>query len=186
MAEEFCSLKGQMLLDSGQLRGSFFHRAVVLVCQHDAQGAFGLVLTRPTENKVGEALVAELPETLLDDVIYLGGPVQNTALTFLHADSFLPEPNILPNLRMGHSLDELREIGESFSATRKIRCFAGYAGWTGGQLEEEMKRKAWLVHPATIPLVFSADPTHLWKQILIEKDWEHRLLAESPEDLSWN
>src|SRR5262245_57514507 len=53
MAEEFPSLKGQLLLDSGQLRGSFFHRSVVLICHHDKEGAFGLVLNQPTENTVG-------------------------------------------------------------------------------------------------------------------------------------
>ena len=53
------SLKGKLLLDSGKLGGSFFHRSVILVCQHDAEGAFGLVLNRSTKNKVGEALVAK-------------------------------------------------------------------------------------------------------------------------------
>src|SRR6267378_4343158 len=58
------SLKGQMLLDSGRLQGSFFQRSVILICQHDAEGAFGLILNRGTGNKVGEAVVANLPDTL--------------------------------------------------------------------------------------------------------------------------
>jgi putative transcriptional regulator len=57
-------LKGQLLLDSGELRGSFFQRTVVLICQHDAEGAFGLVLNRPTGNNVGEMIVADLPKAL--------------------------------------------------------------------------------------------------------------------------
>ena len=57
-------LKGQLLLDSGQLHGSFFQRSVVLICQHDAEGAFGLVLNRATGSDVGEMIVADLPDAL--------------------------------------------------------------------------------------------------------------------------
>ncbi len=186
MTGEFRSLKGQLLLDSGQLRGSFFHRSVVLICHHDSDGAFGLVLNQPTENKVGDALVADLPDHLKEQALYIGGPVQTNALTYLHTDSFLPDANVLPNLSMGHSLDDLQEISEGFSVGKQIRCFAGYSGWTGGQLESEMERKAWLVHPATIDLAFAVEPKDLWKKILLLKGWKYRLLADTPEDLSWN
>src|SRR5215469_9686058 len=120
-------LKGQLLLDSGQLRGSFFQRTVVLICEHNAEGAFGLVLNRSTGSKIGEMVVADLPENLKEFPLYLGGPVQPTALSFLHSDSFIPEVDqpflpgeavtgvVLPNLALGHSLDTLVEIGESFS-----------------------------------------------------------------------
>ena len=158
MAEKGKYLKGQLLLDSGQLRGSFFQRTVVLICQHDAEGAFGLVLNRATGNKVGEMIVADLPETLKEFPLYLGGPVQPSALSFLHSDAFIPDANVMPNLSLGHSLDDLVELGESFSPTRKVKMFAGYAGWSPGQLEDEMKRKAWLTHPASLELVFDTEP----------------------------
>lgn len=187
MAETFQSLKGHLLLDSGQLAGSFFHRTVVLICQHDPEGAFGLVLNRPTDNKVAEALVADLPESLKEEKLYLGGPVQPTALSYLHSDTFLPEATIIPNLEVGHSLEALVELGESFSTTQRIRLFAGYAGWSPGQLEDEIKRKAWVTHPASLDLVFHAESKSLWRRILLKKeDWRFRLLAEFPDDLSWN
>ncbi len=179
-------LKGQLLLDSGQLRGSFFQRTVVLICQHDAEGAFGLVLNRATGNSVGEAVVADLPEIIKTCPLFLGGPVQPSALSFLHSDSFLPDANVIPNLSLGHSLDSLVEMGESFSPTRKLKLFAGYAGWSPGQLEDEMNRKAWLTHPASLKLVFETDPSELWKLVLQEKGWQYRLLSQMPEDLSMN
>jgi putative transcriptional regulator len=179
-------LKGQLLLDSGQLRGSFFQRTVVLLCQHDAEGAFGLVLNRTSGSNVGEMLVANLPESLKACPIYLGGPVQPSALSFLHSDSFIPDANVLPNLNLGHSLDALIELGESFSPTRKLKLFAGYAGWSAGQLEDEMKRKAWLTHPATLELVFESKPEDLWQSILSSKGWRYKLLSQMPEDLSRN
>ena len=87
----------------------------------------------------------------------------------MHSDDFIPDGNVMPNLSLGHSLDTLIEIGESFSPTRKIRLFAGYAGWSPGQLEEEMKREAWLTHPASLDLVFDSDPDKLWKRILARR-----------------
>src|SRR6266404_8750845 len=130
MADAETYLKGQLLLDSGQLRGSFFQRAVVLICQHDAEGAFGLVLNRASGSSVGEMIVADLPDPLKGCPLYLGGPVQPSALSFLLTDAFIPDANVLPNLSLGHTLDSLMELGESFSATRKVRMFAGYAGWS--------------------------------------------------------
>jgi putative transcriptional regulator len=187
MPEKLQYLKGQLLLDSGELRGSFFQRSVLLICQHDAQGAFGLVLNRETGNQAGEMIVADLPDTLREYPLFVGGPVQPTALSYLHSDNFIPDATVMPNLSLGHSLDSLLEIGESFSPTKKIRLFAGYAGWSAGQLEGEMKRKAWLVHPASLELIFDTAPGELWQTVLRRKGgWRNRILAQSPEDLSWN
>ncbi len=186
MPEKNRFLKGQLLLDSGQLRGSFFQRTVVLICQHDAEGAFGLVLNRATGNNVGEMIVADLPDSLKACPLYLGGPVQPSALSFLHSDTSIPDANVMPNLNLGHSLDTLMELGESLSPTRKIKLFAGYAGWSPGQLEDEMKRKAWLTHPASLDLVFDTASEQLWQTILYSKGWKYKLLAQMPEDLSAN
>lgn len=180
-------LKGQLLLDSGELQGSFFQRTVLLICQHDAEGAFGLVLNRGTGSKAGEMIAADLPDVLKEQPLFVGGPVQPSALSFLHSDSFLPEATVLPNLSLGHSLDSLVEIGESFSPTKKVKLFAGYAGWSPGQLESELQRKAWLTHPASLDLIFDTPPDKLWQMVLRSKgDWQNRLLAQSPDDLSWN
>ena len=186
MPAEHASLKGRLLLDGGRLQGSFFHRSVILVCQHDAEGALGLVLNRVTGKNVGEAVVAKLPNTLKDMALFLGGPVQPQALSFLHADSFLPGANVLPNLHLDHSLDTLMEVSDSYSPTRQIKVFAGYAGWSPGQLDDEMKRDTWLTHPASVDLVFYPKPDDLWKLILAEKGWKYRLIADAPDDLSWN
>ena len=186
MAEKKTFLKGQLLLDSGQLQGSYFARTVVLICQHDAEGAFGLVLSRSTGETVGEKIVADLPESLKGCPLYDGGPVQPSALSFLHSDAFIADANVMPNLSLGHSMDTLIELGESLSPTRKIKMFAGYAGWSPGQLESEMKRKAWLTHPASIELVFDSPPEHLWQEILRRKGWQYKILAQSPDDLSLN
>jgi putative transcriptional regulator len=187
MGEKKKFLQGQLLLDSGQLEGSFFQRTVVLICKHDAEGAFGLVLNRTIGKTVGEMIVADLPDTLKTAPLFLGGPVQPSALSYLHTDNFIPEADVMPNLALGHSLDDLLELGESFSAAKKVRMFAGYAGWTAGQLESEMKRKSWLTFPASVELVFDTPPEQLWPKILKSKGgWKNKLLAQMPEDLSSN
>ena len=186
MAEAPKNLKGQLLLDGGKLAGSFFHRAVVLVCEHNSDGALGLILNRNSGNKVGEMIVADLPETLKEQSLFLGGPVQPTALSFLHNDTFIPDANVMANLSLGHSLEALVDVGELYSSTQQVRIFAGYSGWSAGQLEAEMKRGAWLTHPASLDLIFQKEPANLWKTILDRKGWQYRLTAQSPDDLSWN
>jgi putative transcriptional regulator len=187
MADTDKCLKGQLLLDSGQLQGSFFQRTVVLICQHDTEGAFGLVLNRASGSNAGDMIVADLPEALKVFPLFLGGPVQPSALSYLHTDAFIPDANVLPNLSLGHSLDSLIDLGAALSPTQKIKMFAGYAGWSPGQLEDEIKRKAWLIHPASLELVFDTQPEQLWQRILHQKQgWQYRLLAQTPEDPSLN
>lgn len=187
MAAKSKFLKGQLLLDSGELQGSFFQHAVLLICQHDVNGAFGLILNRTTGNKAGEMIVADLPETLKAQHLFVGGPVQPSALSFLHSDSFIPDATVLPNLSLGHSLDSLMEIGESFSEAKRVKLFAGYAGWSPGQLENEMSRKSWLTYPASVELIFDAPPETLWQRVLRSKGgWQNRILSQSPDDLSTN
>lgn len=179
-------LKGQFLLDGGKLRGSYFHRTVVLICNHDEEGAFGLVINRASDNRVGDLIVADLPDALKDQKLYAGGPVQPAALSYLHTSAFIPDGGILPNLSVGHSLEELVDIGESYSPQTQVKIFAGYAGWSPGQLEDEMKRGSWLTFPATNDLVFLAQPDEIWRSIMKQLGWEQRLFADSPDDPSWN
>jgi len=180
------SLKGQLILDQGKLQGSFFHRTVILICQHDGEGAFGLVLNRAAPNKVGDALVANLPDKIKEQPLYLGGPVQPQALSYLHKGNFVPDANVLPNLSLGHSLDTLLDLADSFSPDEQLKVFAGYAGWSPGQLDDEMKRDTWMTHPASLELVFDPKPDKLWQSILVQKGFKYRLIAEGPEDPSWN
>jgi len=186
MPGAFHSLQGQLLLDGGRLHDSFFHHSVVLICQHDAQGAFGLILNRPGGASVGDAVVANLAPIVKEKMLYIGGPVQPATLSFLHSDVFVPHANVMPNLNLGHSIESLMDLGESYSSTLKLRLFAGYAGWSPGQLEQELARKDWLVHPATLDLVFPPQPDQLWRQILRQKEGPLRWLADSPDDPSWN
>jgi putative transcriptional regulator len=182
------SLAGMLLLDGGSLRGSYFHRSVVLICSHDAEGAFGLVLNRPTETLLEAAFDRTLPSSLRQRPLFGGGPVQPSALSVLHSGTAEPPAKqALPGVVLHHDLEELIRQGKRPEAGLSLRVFAGYAGWSAGQLDGEMKRKAWLTHPATPDLVFDVPPATLWQHILrIRNSWRDRLLAMSPEDFSLN
>ena len=186
MAKRHKSLKGQFLLDGGKLMGSCFHRSVVLVCQHDSKGALGLVLTQPAGAKVGEVIGEPLPEVIASQPLFLGGPVQTQEMSFLHADPLLLDGNVMPGLQLGHTLPQLLEAAHGPGIERRLLVFAGYAGWSEGQLDGEMKRGSWLTHPATIDLIFDPEPKLLWKKLVAAKGPEFRLLADGPEDLSVN
>ena len=187
MADVFKSLRGQLLLDGGNLVGSFFQRTVVLICRHDEEGAFGLVLNRKSGGKVGELIVADMPESLREEAVYLGGPVQASALSYLHSGDSLVDESVLSSVSLGHSLETLVELAEAAAPGQQLRVFAGYSGWAPGQLEDEMKRGAWLTNPATVEWVFHSQPEELWRLILLRrKEWQYRLLADAPEDLSRN
>jgi putative transcriptional regulator len=187
MAGTTKSLKGQLLLDSGELVGSFFAHTVVLICQHDAEGAFGLVLNHPTDKKFSEVIDTDLPEALRDQQLFVGGPVQPTAMSFLHSNADLTDANVMEGIHLLHSLDDLVSMAGNVSPSRRIKAFAGYAGWAPGQLEGEVRRKAWLAHPATIDLVFDSQPEDLWRRIVRSKGgWRNRLLSVTPENPSLN
>jgi len=175
------SLQGQLILDGGKLSGSVFQRSVVLVCQHDAQGALGLVLTETGEHVLDAALDVEVPEPLRDMPLGLGGPVQKTALSYLVTEPALLNPNVMPGLRLGHDVEELFDLGRPWIPGRKIRVFAGYAGWSPGQLDDEMLRESWLQHPASLDLVFDVPPEQLWRRVLKSRSrWQERILADAP------
>jgi putative transcriptional regulator len=181
------SLRGSLLLDGGSLAGSYFHRSVVLVCQHDASGAFGLVLNRPDDRPLQEVLDVELPDNLGSMLLAHGGPVQETAMSFLRSDPAMLSANVMDQLQLGHDLEELIELGRAWIPGRRLRVFAGYAGWAPGQLDDELRREAWIVHPATLDLVFDVPPPTLWRHILKSRtDWKERLLGDTPENLSSN
>lgn len=187
MPSQTKSLKGHFLLDSGQLGQSWFARTVVLLCQHDAEGAFGLVLNRLAPGALGDVLVADMPEVLKAAPLFQGGPVQPSALSYLHSDAFLPDANVLPDLSLGHALDDLVILGDSYSPTSKLKVFAGYSGWGPLQLEGELLRKAWLTYPASLDLIFDVPPDQLWPVLLRRiGGWQNLLLATRPDDPSLN
>jgi putative transcriptional regulator len=119
--------------------------------------------------------------------VYFGGPVQTDRGFVLHrpAGEWQSTLKVSDDIGLTSSRDVLQSMG-SAAKPQEVLVTLGYAGWSAGQLEQEMARHDWLTHPATADLVFKSDPAQLWKEILRQKDHTLRWLADSPENLSWN
>ncbi len=181
------TLKGHLLLDGGKLDGSAFFRSVVLVCQHDPKGAFGLVLTQPTDRRLEDILPLELPPHLAGLKVFHGGPVQPNAFSFLHFHPQTATGNVMDHLSLGHEPEILERVASGWTESQRLFVFAGYAGWSPGQLDDEIRRDSWLHQPADPGMFAQLDPSLLWRKLLRQRsDWQCHLLAESPEDLTWN
>ena len=178
------SLKGQLLISGGGLFDPNFRHTVVLIGEHDAWGAVGVVLSRPTDVSVEEAV-----PTLADLVepgarVFRGGPVE-PAQAVLLADVGVPGVVDVPvfgsvGFLTGDVPAEIR------AAVRRARVFVGHAGWGPGQLETELEADSWVVEPATEDDVFTPDPDSLWRRVLRRKGPPYDTVARIPFDPSTN
>jgi len=178
------SLRGRLLLASPALIDPNFRRGVVLVVAHDEDGAVGLVLNRRTEAEVSEA-VPELGDLVEPGaVVSIGGPVQAEAVVVLAEWDDLDEAGavVFDDVGLMGSEADAERVAE---ATRRVRVFAGYAGWGGGQLEAELDELSWVVETAAAEDVFGEEGD-LWADVLRRKGGAFKLVATMPEDPSLN
>jgi len=179
------SLKGQLLIAGATLPDPNFARTVVLVCEHSAEGALGLVLNRPGDLVVGES-APELADLIGEEtVIDSGGPVQTDALLVL-AEFEDPEQAGIQVVENVGLVGDGSEIEDLIEETRRARVFAGYAGWGPGQLDAELEREDWFVAPAGIDDIFNPDADELWARVLARKGAHFALVARMPIDPSVN
>jgi putative transcriptional regulator len=174
------SLAGQLLLAHPAMRDPNFSRSVVLMSAHDDGGAMGVILNRPLGKHLGE-LNGDFALGALSDVpVFQGGPMKTEQL-LLAAWQFRPdgfklyfgiEPGKAEQLRSDEGLH--------------LRAFLGYSGWTGGQLENELKQKTWIVTPVPGDLLQHAQGVELWRAVLGAMGPEWKLLAGEPEDPAAN
>jgi putative transcriptional regulator len=161
------SLTGQLLVASPSMSDPNFARTVILIIQHDRNGAFGIAVNRP----VGERPLAALRDTPGEkDIaatgtirIFAGGPVQPEIGFVVHSSDY-HGPTTLDvgaGIAMTSSPDILRDIGTDKGPQKSLIAF-GYAGWAPGQLEAELARRDWVVAPGDARLVFDEDREKLW------------------------
>jgi len=178
------SLHGHLLVSSGGLFDFNFRHTVVLIGEHGAQGAGGVILNRPLDVTIGESIPALGGLVDPEDPLFEGGPVQPDQPMLLAEAA---DPGFLDLPVFGSVGFLTRDIPESEQAEiRRARIFAGHAGWGPGQLEAEMEEDAWILEPATEDDVFSEPPELLWHRVLERKGPEYAALAKVPFDPSMN
>ncbi len=154
-----------LLLSMPQLQDPNFARAVVLLCDYVPEGAFGLVLNRPTEMPASSMVKLDPPLEAGNALpLCLGGPVEPERGWILLAEE-PSEPDyrtIREGIYLSTSPRLLRRILAASPAPR-ARVLAGYAGWGPGQLDEELAQSAWLMGDVDVDLVFDVEPSLMWE-----------------------
>jgi putative transcriptional regulator len=156
-------LKGKVLVASPALLDPNFARALVLIVQHDENGAMGLVLNRPLSTSVAEAWtqVSSVPYPN-EDPLFQGGPCEGP-LMVLHQDAARSQIEIVEGAYLSSDADVVRDLVSEVVEPTKF--FVGFSGWTSQQLEAELKEGAWLVAPIAAAQIFET-PGELWEELI--------------------
>ena len=195
---------GSLLVALPTLEEPTFHRTVILMLAFSSEeGALGVVLNRPNDVQVEALLPGWEALAAPPDSVFVGGPVARDkiiCLATLHqplAPDAGPDgaeivPGCAPIPGGGASASRLatvdlnRNPSEVEDAVSAVRLFSGYAGWTGGQLESELRAGSWLVLPAGDDDALTADPDGLWTRVLARQSGHVALYAKAPPSLSMN
>ena len=172
------TLRGQLLIAAPSLH-DYFRRTVVLVLEHTPEGAMGVVLNRESETRVADAVpqLAELAEA--DELVRIGGPVAPQSVVAIGEFDDVEEAG----LHVVGPVGTLDPDAENASL-RRIRVYAGYAGWAPGQLDGELEEDAWVVMAAEPGDPFTEGD--IWSEALRRKGGGYRLLSTMPADPSLN
>jgi putative transcriptional regulator len=169
---------GVFLYASPTLTDPRFAESVVLLVQHGVEGSMGLIVNRPTRVSVREA-VKELAESRgLELRLHWGGPVEpDVTLALVRSPKRLPSAErVLPDVQLSAQPADWKSVARDPEAASRLRVYAGYAGWSAGQLAQELRRGSWVVGPDAAS-VFSSDPSALWPRV---HDLMRRIDARSP------
>jgi putative transcriptional regulator len=172
------SLRGRLLIASPML-SDWFRRAVVLVIEHNDEGAMGVVLNRVSDARVGDAVPVLADAAGENELVRIGGPVAPQTVVAL---GDFEDPDAPAGLVIGTV--GVLDPDHTDAAVRRLRVYAGYAGWGPGQLDAEVEQEAWILEPA-----HPDDPFRdgdLWSVALGRKGGGYALLATMPGDPSLN
>lgn len=175
--------RGDLLISEPYLPDPNFERTVILICEHDENGTIGFVL-----NKTATVGLADVMEDLSesDSKLYVGGPVQQDTLHFIHRSDQLIEKSqeIIQDIHWGGDYDKLASLANTRQLQEdQIKFFIGYSGWSEGQLLGELKEKSWIVFKdVNSDLIFKTPPQNLWKHVLNQMGGKFKLISNYPID----
>ena len=167
--KDVSSVAPALLLSMPQLDDPNFRHTVVLLCQHSPEGAWGLVLNRPTGTPAVQAVKMEPPVKAANSLdLWVGGPVEPERGCILMGDDPQDEEavEICSGIYISGSASLLRRLMEDHEAPARTRLLMGYAGWGPGQLDEELRESAWLISDVDLGLVFDVDAPVMWEKAI--------------------
>lgn len=174
---------GNLLISEPFLQDENFMRSVVLLCEHNSEGSFGLVLNKPSILHLGE-LVEEL--AFLEKEVYVGGPVEQNTLHFIYFSEYPLEGSVLVGNNLwwsGSYTDLLEKLRSGDILSSEVMFFIGYSGWESGQLSDELEDNTWIVCEEKLDQkILENTPDELWKTLLKNMGGEYKLIANYPLD----
>lgn len=178
-------VKGQILLSEPNLEDDIFKRSVILLAEDSDQGSMGFILNKPVGYRIHE-VINDFPE--FDSAVFLGGPVDNQSLFFIHTVPQLIGSSfeIAGGIHFGGDFNKLKElISIALIEPEQIRFFAGYSGWDSGQLRHELESEAWMIfdRPDTLLQMKSEE---LWGSLLRTTRTEKAIWSNYPENPELN
>jgi len=177
------SFAGSLLVAHPNMLDPNFRRTVLFISEHDPnEGALGVIINRPLDRQVADLVTDEPPANLAEVPVFLGGPVGKNQLMFAAFEWQKGE-----RLKLNHNvaLEQASDAaGEKNLVT--VCAFVGYAGWGAGQLESELKQKAWLVQKANPSLLKLERLPNLWFNIMCSLGPWYKMLSAAPDDPSLN
>lgn len=179
--------RGTFLIATPDIEEGIFFRGVILVCEHNPNGSFGLLLNKPISLELPEEIIHTSAMENPHITIHAGGPVQTNQMMLLHNSDKIPHQTlkICEDVYLGGDLQFLQESTGEKSGPHIYLCF-GYAGWAPGQLEREFLDGHWFLHPATAEYVFYKPVDRLWRVLLRTMGGKYAAMSMIPEDLSVN
>ncbi len=180
---------GNFLIATPALRDPNFHRSVILICDHDAEGSFGLVVNRSTQISVEQVL--EEIDSDADSLhgVQFGGPVDHERIFALRKGPLegQDEREICPGVFIPEDLQRvIEQIRDGDETLENYRFFLGYTGWGAGQLAEELDEKSWIVSAGTGIQLFETPPDEMWSTALRALGGEQILWSLMPPEPDWN
>jgi len=180
------NLTGMLLVAVPHMLDPSFHRTVVLVCDHNEQGALGLIVNRPTEAEVLDYLPGWSHLVTEPAVVFEGGPVQREIAVGLARSSADGPVSGFTTIISGLGLLDLGTDPNEAADLDSIRVFSGYAGWEAGQLEAEIAEEGWFVVPSQPDDGFTARPDRCWSDVLARQGGRLAIYATFPPDPNLN
>ncbi|MCB0429711.1 MAG: YqgE/AlgH family protein [Flavobacteriales bacterium] len=177
---------GRLLLSEPFLTDLHFKRSVILLTEHNEGGSLGFVLNKPISLTINEA-VDDFPT--FDSNLYLGGPVRNDSLYFIHTfgDKIEGSIHIKKGLYWGGNFEQLKDYALTGQIQpHQVRFFIGYSGWGPQQLENELGHQSWVVANGRVKQIMQEPTTTLWKDLLSGMGNEYAILSNFPDNPSMN
>jgi putative transcriptional regulator len=176
------NLAGSLLVAHPNMLDPNFRRTVLYISAHDPDdGAIGVIINRPLDKNVSDLVTETPPDNLANVPVFFGGPVGNNQL-MLAAFEWQKSGE----LKLNQQPIAGDESAGKTNAAPAIFAFLGYAGWSAGQLEAEMKQKAWIVQKPSRTSLKSEKLSRLWFDIMNRLGPWYRMLAAAPDDPSLN